>query len=454
MTVPRNAPCTCGSGKRFKDCCGKLSSSRDISATSAPLAAPISDLNSVLISALAEQRAGRLAEAAGLYEKALEQSPDHPDALHMLGVVMMERGRADEAVHLILRALDVTDWRFEAFQHNFGLALGRCTNVSIASIGFSEVARAYRARTKLSGELVDQGQLVSILIPLFNHERYIERALKSVFEQTHRNIEIVLIDDGSVDDSFEIASSFAAHSPFPIRLSRRENRGAPATLNELASLAVGDWLQPLNSDDFFSPTRVSQMLACAAERNALWLFGGVVPVDDNNQPIDPLSDARVFQMRCSQSELDYSDTLSAAFLFSNPAISSGNLFVRRALFQEVHGFRDLRYHHDWDFCLRASRLFEPTYCETPSYFYRFHASNTISETNVSRPIEADTMLREHLAVVAKGEAQNPWFPNAHSWGAALYAKLLSAGLGRLLPKETLREFVAQAYEQFKLRTTT
>jgi hypothetical protein len=97
--------------------------------------------------------------------------------------------------------------------------------------------------------------LVSILIPAYNHERFVLRCLDSVLEDTYPAKELVVIDDGSIDGTAaKIAGWIARHEGVvPVTFRQRANRGVAATLNELASLARGDFLRLGASDDYFLP---------------------------------------------------------------------------------------------------------------------------------------------------------------------------------------------------------
>ena len=86
---------------------------------------PAGSGEALLLRALEAQKANDLAGAEVLYRDALKVVPNHADALHMLGVVCMERGDDAEAARLIMTALDETNWQIGSMQHNLGLALSR-----------------------------------------------------------------------------------------------------------------------------------------------------------------------------------------------------------------------------------------------------------------------------------------------------------------------------------------
>jgi protein O-GlcNAc transferase len=125
----RNAPCPCGSGKRYKDCHGALSPSTPLLPPAVPVRsgqAPGTEgpewIASVLQQALAHQSSGAAAEAEAGYRRVLAAAPDHFDALHMLGLIRHQRGAHEEALDLIQRAIGQLATHAPAYS-NLGLVL-------------------------------------------------------------------------------------------------------------------------------------------------------------------------------------------------------------------------------------------------------------------------------------------------------------------------------------------
>ncbi|HPG60509.1 MAG TPA: glycosyltransferase [Casimicrobium sp.] len=425
----RNAPCRCGSGRRFKDCCGSIGS------VSTTIPSAVRDSTAIFLEALSAQRARNLTHAEALYRRGLAAEPDHADGLHMLGVIRMERGDLTEAASLMQRALDLTHHQVPAILHNFGLLLAKLAHAK-SHARLSQIGQAYRERRTVP-RASDANALVSIILPSYNHAQYVEAAVRSVFNQSYAGVELIAIDDGSRDGSAQVLRSLQAASPIPFKLIARENQGASATLNELVALCSGEWIQPLNSDDILAPDRVETMLAAVHAAGSDWGFGGVRCIGAHGEPIDELSDGRVFELRCAQAQIGFEDTVGDNFYFRNPAISTGNLFLRAALVRSVGGFACYRYHHDWDFCLHALRIAEPVYSVKPTYFYRFHETNTISEASAVRRDEADAMMRAHLDTFFANKVTNPWAPTYASRGTDFLSRVLSSGMGALVRPERL-----------------
>lgn len=410
--------------------------------------------------ALVEQQAGRLEQAAALYRDALELQPDNFNALHMLGVVHLQLGNVHVALKLICRALDVEGWREAAALHNLGLVLGQYSDPGTPAIGLGELGAAYRHRQ--SEQRDDSGHagrqhrfhepLVSVIVPSFNHSLFVGAAIRSVFAQTYSNWELLVVDDGSSDDSVSQLRRLIPDGDQRCRLIVRENRGAAATLNQLISLSRGEWIHPLNSDDALAPDRLQRCIEGALTRQAEWLFGDVRCIDEAGQLLDEMRDVRAFSFRTMQSAVAFEETVGLAFCAQNPAISTGNLFFSADLARRIGGFRELRYHHDWDFCLRALDEAEPIHLPDARYFYRFHDHNTIAEQSAQKQIEVDNMLSQYIsaALSLNHRPRNRWAPAYVNWGDRLATLLLVRNLGKLLPATRLREMAIARLESSHL----
>ncbi len=104
--------------------------------------------------------------------------------------------------------------------------------------------------------------LVSVLIPLFDKERFVGAAVESALGQTHPNVEVLVLDDGSTDRSLD---ELARIDDQRLTVVSRPNRGANATRNELLAMARGDFVQFLDADDLLDPRKLEQQLAVYAD---------------------------------------------------------------------------------------------------------------------------------------------------------------------------------------------
>lgn len=135
--------------------------------------------------------------------------------------------------------------------------------------------------------------LVSVIVPMFNASRTIAATIASVVAQTHRPIELIIVDDGSTDDSLAIAGDAAAALTIPCQVTRQRNAGAASARNHGLRLARGELIQFLDADDLLSPTKIAEQVmqldgqAKCLSRCAWMLF-------DEHTPIPPLQNQDPF----------------------------------------------------------------------------------------------------------------------------------------------------------------
>ncbi|PHS55456.1 MAG: glycosyl transferase [Alteromonas sp.] len=125
--------------------------------------------------------------------------------------------------------------------------------------------------------------LISIVIPVYNAERFIEKAIESICNQSYKNIEIIVIDDGSIDESLQIIKSIRDDR---IKIISRENRGLIASLNEGINLSRGSYIARMDADDISSPIRIEQQVKYFEHHiDCGVLFTGLEYIDENGNII-------------------------------------------------------------------------------------------------------------------------------------------------------------------------
>lgn len=242
--------------------------------------------------------------------------------------------------------------------------------------------------------------LVSVVIPLYNHARYVEAAIASVRAQTLADWELLVIDDGSSDGSAEAVEALLARSPDPrIRLHRQPNAGSHATINRGLAMARGQYLAVLNSDDLFAPTRLEVLVERARAHGPL--FFGVTPVrliDAEGRLVAPGDPAGWWlsmyagitgRLARGESPLD-------VLLWGNFTISTSNFFLSRAAWERLGPLGHFRYVPDWEYALRAATELPGAPCWVdgpPLLDYRLHGGNTILGGAIRNHVEAAYVLR-------------------------------------------------------------
>jgi glycosyltransferase involved in cell wall biosynthesis len=253
---------------------------------------------------------------------------------------------------------------------------------------------------------------VSVVMPSYNHEAYVELAVRSVLAQSFGDLELIVIDDGSSDRSCAVLSALAAQDA-RVRLVFRPNKGAPATINEGISLARGKWVGIINSDDLYAPDRLKRMLLSLESHDATWGFSRVELLDAAGAPAAAGS---ADWYREIQREIATWPTIGFSLLKHNVILTTGNLFFERCLFDLAGPFRELQLVHDWDFALRLLRHAEPVFVEEELYSYRLHGTNTIrSIPQSTTDREVGFVLRDFFLSVTAQRPRNSVAPSPYTW---------------------------------------
>ena len=120
---------------------------------------------------------------------------------------------------------------------------------------------------------MQQDILVSVIVPVYKVEAYLGRCVDSILAQTHRNLEVILVDDGSPDRCGMICDEYAERDP-RVCVIHKVNGGLSSARNAGIDVARGDWLEFVDSDDWIEPDAVENMLSLALEENAELVIGG------------------------------------------------------------------------------------------------------------------------------------------------------------------------------------
>lgn len=233
---------------------------------------------------------------------------------------------------------------------------------------------------------------VSVVIPAYRHQAFVGEAIASVLNQTLEDFELIVIDDGSPDDTATVAEHALAGDP-RARLVRQTNAGSHATINRGLELARGDWIAILNSDDRYHPERLARLLAAAGDHD--FLVSDLRLIDAaGGAVIDP---GHWFNgmIECFRQYARANGNLEG-LLYGNYTASTSNFFFRRELASAIGGFRNYRYIVDWEFALRAA-LHAPErfiyLIDEPLFDYRIHGANTILAGALRGALEINRMHR-------------------------------------------------------------
>jgi len=216
---------------------------------------------------------------------------------------------------------------------------------------------------------------IGVVIPVYNHERFVGDAIRSVLAQTIDAVDLVVVDDGSKDGSVDAAR--AAIAGFPgrrVTLIEQENRGAHAAIMRGIEHLDTPILSILNSDDLYEFDRFERMLPALDAELAI-AFSGITLIDDAGNTLPPdHAWSRWYAQALTAAETE--PTIGFALLVHNFSVTSGNFVFTRALYDRLGGFNEQKFAHDWDFLIRSVAYAEPAFIPDRLMRYRVHDSNT------------------------------------------------------------------------------
>ncbi|HEV8548680.1 MAG TPA: glycosyltransferase [Polyangiaceae bacterium] len=224
---------------------------------------------------------------------------------------------------------------------------------------------------------------VSVILPNYNYARYLRECVRSVLRQTHRNFEVLYVDDASTDDSHAVIETFRGDPKLTI-LEHRQNSGTVyRRWNEGAREAKGDWLWFPNADDAMTP-RFLEVLTALGERDPR-----VALVHCRNLRIDGLG-RLIGNGWDGQAELvarlehDYVEQGHAEVVHLSGGCyltSASSLIIRRDAFLAAGGFDERLWGcADYDLYLRLLHEHDIAYTTEPLAYYRIHGENTTKTT--------------------------------------------------------------------------
>jgi glycosyltransferase involved in cell wall biosynthesis len=228
---------------------------------------------------------------------------------------------------------------------------------------------------------------VSVIIPTYNRAAMLRECLQSVQVQTYRDFEIIVIDDGSTDDTRATAESFAR-----VRYFYQENRGVAAARNYGIKLARGEYIAFLDSDDLWLPPHLQLTVSFLdAHPQIGMVYTTFTQVNSAHQPI------RMYPARTGKHV--YKDLLSKWI------VAAPTVVARKTVLEAVGGFDEtMRVHEDGDLWRRILRRYEVMGIHEPLVLVRLHAENS--------RVDVREYLRSELYMLEKGFRESPeigWF---------------------------------------------
>lgn len=249
---------------------------------------------------------------------------------------------------------------------------------------------------------------VSAIIPAYNAETFIREAVDSALGQTHPDIEVIVVDDSSTDDTAGVLQSYGER----IRVHRQPNGGVAAARNAGARLASGEWVAFLDADDVWLPTKIERQLAVShtpLSYTDRFNFGARGDLPEIQSEVTPLLFGDVF----------------VPLLLRGNFITTSSVMMARALFLDLDGFAlSPAVCEDWDLWLRAAERHPVSVVTEPLVGYRFTSSSL--STNFRAMAQARRTVVARALALDRGH-QLSWHVRRRIWAETFRTNGWDAG---------------------------
>jgi len=222
----------------------------------------------------------------------------------------------------------------------------------------------------------DEKALVSVIIPSYNAGLFIEETIDSALNQTHKNLEVILIDDGSIDNTVEIVSELMRKDD-RIKLATQHHGGVSRARNMAIEIAKGDYIALLDHDDCWDQTKIEKQLTLFKRNNIGLVYSDAFHWLNGEKDID-----RVFRKVKPFRGKVFGQLLENFFILCQSVV------IRKSLLDQMEYVFDpeMEMCEEWDLFLRLALITDFDYIDEPLVRWRLHANN-------------DTLLRPELKIV-------------------------------------------------------
>jgi alpha-1,3-rhamnosyltransferase len=287
--------------------------------------------------------------------------------------------------------------------------------------------------------------LVTAVVPVYNHDKYVIESIRSVINQTYHNIELIVINDGSKDGSHErvLSLSEICNQRF-VRFEyiNRQNIGLSATLNQALSMANGKYFSAIASDDIALPGKIESLVSAleakgpeyaAAFGNALFIDGhscklwlsqrGIASSVGNGAVYENYLDFRTN----GGSVVDYRGSDFGAFstLLAHNYLPAMSNLVRTELIRQVGAWTNGNASEDWEMWRKLSKQYRFVYIDEPVALYRWHDGNSVKIIRDQLKLCSLRLLREEKHYCANNSLTLLW---REAYVSLLFPVLLDKGI--------------------------
>ena len=222
--------------------------------------------------------------------------------------------------------------------------------------------------------------LVSVIIPAYNHEKYIIDCLKSVINQTYSNIQIIVINDGSTDSTERVIKEFINSTNSNINFISKRNEGICKTLNKGLNIAKGKYISCLASDNMFAPQMIEKEVEFMENNKSIGLvYTDAYFINFNKITNKKYTDYKQIIKKCFRKGIQNKDIYE--ILLTDDIILASSTLIKKECFEVLGPFDETLKAEDYDMWFRITKEYPIGFIDEPLCYYRIHDMN-VSNKNL------------------------------------------------------------------------
>lgn len=256
--------------------------------------------------------------------------------------------------------------------------------------------------------------LVSVIIPAYNHEQYVQETIKSVINQTYKNIELIIINDGSKDNTYnKIAEmrEFCQKRFAGFIFQTQENSGICKTLNKAVSLCKGKYIAVIASDDIYLPSCLEEQIKIMEENpQVVQTMPDNISIDSSGKTFEGLKcNNKTFNLKSKywqeifpEIDLSSKDFHSYQSVLKNDLWFNGFLWRKEAI-DKFFPIPTIRMSEDYYINLQLAKTGVVKFINKPLFLYRVHQTNTLNNKKYMDTIGTNVRIEEIKQVLKPGQ---------------------------------------------------
>lgn len=220
---------------------------------------------------------------------------------------------------------------------------------------------------------------VSVIIPVYNKERYLDKSINSILNQTYKNFELIIINDGSTDNSFQICNRFEKADK-RIKVIDIENNGVSNARNIGLKEASGEYIQFIDADDYIEKNMLEKMISIVAEYNPDIIINAIQMVTEKKENINRINPVFYGMTDINKVMENFAGIQKSTGIYGYVH----NKFIKKSIIDNNNLMfdKDIWLAEDLDFCLDLYKCISSIYfCEEAYYYYLQEAENSSTTSN-------------------------------------------------------------------------